>query len=199
MTRRLRILAAACALAGWPGPSHADWKPAERVEHYRVSGRSGIELYRSIGENGPLVGVGRAIAYTDFKLLWSRDYRPQADGSCTLASARPSLTITYRLPRAAGDLPAATKRAWQTFLDGIAAHEKIHGDIIVDMVRRIEAVSVGLNAPDDPGCKKVREALQARLGALSQEQRQKSRDFDREEMREGGNVHRLILALVNGG
>src|SRR5690606_16475258 len=109
MTRRLRILAAACALAGWPAPSHADWKPVERVEHYRVSGRSGIELYRSIGENGPLVGVGRAIAYTDFKLLWSRAYRPQADGSCTLASARPSLTITYRLPRAAGDLPAATK------------------------------------------------------------------------------------------
>ncbi len=45
----------------------------------------------------------------------------------------------------------------------------------------------------------MREALQSRLGPLSQEQRRKSRDFDREEMRDGGNVHRLILALVNGG
>ena len=194
-----RALAVTAALIGAPAAAHADWKPVERVETYRVSGRTGIDLYRSIGENGPNVGVGRAIAYTDFKLLWSRDYRPQPDGSCKLVTARPSLTITYRLPKASGDLPAATQHAWKTFLEGIAAHEKVHGDIIVDMVRRIEAVSVGLNAPDDPGCKKVREALQARLGALSQEQRQKSRDFDREEMREGGNVHRLILALVNGG
>lgn len=194
-----RALAVTAALIGAPAAAHADWKPVERVETYRVSGRTGIDLYRSIGENGPNVGVGRAIAYTDFKLLWSRDYRPQPDGSCKLVTARPSLTITYRLPKASGDLPAATQHAWKTFLEGIAAHEKVHGDIIVDMVRQIEAVSVGLSAPADPECKKVREALQSRLGPLSQEQRRKSRDFDREEMRDGGNVHRLILALVNGG
>lgn len=199
MKTPFRAAALALFAAAMPGSAHADWKPVERVEHYRVSGRSGIELYRSIGENGPLIGVGRAVAYTDFKLLWSRDYRPQPDGSCTLASARPSLTITYRLPKAPADLPGPTKAAWQAFLTGITAHEKIHGDIIVDMVRQIEAVSVGLNAASDPGCQKVREALQARLGPLSQAQRQRSRDFDREEMREGGNVHRLILALVNGG
>ena len=187
-------------LAGMaPGFAHAGWKPVERIEHYQVSGRTGIELYRSIGEKGPVIGIGRAIAYTDFKLLWSRDYRPQPDGSCTLATARPSLTITYRLPKGPADLPPATRQAWQTFLDGIVAHEKVHGDIIVDMVRQIEAVSVGLNAPADPGCKKVREALQGKLGALSQEQRRRSRDFDRDEMSDGGNVHRLILALVNGG
>lgn len=194
-----RALAVTAALIGAPAAAHADWKPVERVETYRVSGRTGIDLYRSIGENGPNVGVGRAIAYTDFKLLWSRDYRPQPDGSCKLVTARPSLTITYRLPKASGNLPAATQQAWKTFLEGIAAHEKVHGDIIVDMVRQIEAVSVGLSAPADPECKKVREALQSRLGPLSQEQRRKSRDFDREEMRDGGNVHRLILALVNGG
>jgi predicted secreted Zn-dependent protease len=182
-----------------PGLAHAGWKPVESVEHYTVSGRSGLELYRSIGENGPVIGVGRAIAYTDFKLLWSRDYRPQPDGSCKLVTARPNLTITYRLPKAPENLPDATRRAWKTFLDGIAAHEKVHGDIIVDMVRQIEAVSVGLSAPADPGCKKVRAALQSRLGPLSQEQRQKSRDFDRDEMRNGGNVHQLIRALVEGG
>jgi len=191
--------ALACLAAAVPALAHADWKPAERVEHYRISGRSGIELYRSIGENGPTVGVGRAVAYTDFKLLWSRDYRPQADGSCKLTTARPNLTITYRLPRAPDTLPETTRRAWQAFLAGITAHEKVHGDIIVDMVRQIEAVSVGLSAPADPGCQKVRAALQEKLGALSQEQRRKSRDFDREEMREGGNVHRLILALVKDG
>lgn len=193
------MLFLAVALACAPGTAHAGWKPVEKIEHYRVSGRSGIELYRSIGENGPNVGVGRAIAYTDFKLLWSRDYRPQPDGSCTLVSARPSLTIIYRLPRAAGDMPAATRRLWEMFVEGVVAHEKVHGEFIVDLVKAIETTSIGLSAPNDPDCQKVRAELQSRLGPLSQEQRRRSQEFDRVEMRDGGNVHRLVLALVNGG
>ena len=193
------LLALMVGLIGFSGQADAGWKAAERIETYRISGRSGMELYHSIGEKGPLIGVGRAIAYTDFKLLWSRDYRPQPDGSCKLVSARPSLTINYKLPKASDNLPAATKAAWKTFLDGIVAHEKVHGDIIVDMVRQIEAISVGLTADNDPKCQKVRQALQDQLGPLSQEQRRRSREFDREEMSEGGNVHRLILALVNNG
>jgi predicted secreted Zn-dependent protease len=199
MTRGLRLLAAVAAIVWMPATAHADWKPVETVEHYRVSGSSGIELYRSIGENGPKVGVGRAIAFTDFKLLWSRDYRPQPDGSCTLVSARPSLTIIYRLPKASGDMPAATRRLWETFVNGVTAHEKVHGEFIVDLVKAIEATSVGLTAPNDPDCNKVRAELQSRLGPLSQEQRSRSRDFDRVELSDGGNVHRLVLALVNGG
>ena len=66
------------------------------------------------------------------------------------------------------------------------------------MVRRIEAVSVGLTVPNDPSCKRIREVLTEKLGALSQEQRARSRAFDQVEMSDGGNVHRLILALVNG-
>lgn len=188
---------AACALAPTLAMA-SDWKPQERVEHYRVSGGSGIELYRSIGANGPRVGPGNVIAYTDFKLLWSRDYRPQPDGSCKLVSARPSLTITYRLPKASGNMPAATKRLWERFISGVTAHEKVHGDIIVDMVKEIEKVSVGLSAPNDPDCKKVRAALQSQLGPISERQRARSRDFDRVEMGDGGNVHRLVLELVNG-
>lgn len=178
-------------------PALANWKPAEQVEYYRVSGSTGIDLYRSIGQNGPQVGPGRVIAYTDFKLLWSRDYRPQADGSCTLVTARPSLTITYRLPKAAGDMPPATKRLWDEFVAGVTVHEKVHGDMIVDMVKAIEATSVGLSAPNDPDCQKVRAELQSRLGPLSQEQRRRSREFDQVEMRDGGNVHQLVLRLVN--
>lgn len=193
--RLISVVAVAIML---PTMAQAQWKPVEKIENYRVSGQSGIELYRSIGEHGPKVGVGRVIAYTDFKLLWSRDYRPQKDGSCTLVSARPNLTITYRLPKAAGDMPAATRRSWDSFLEGVIKHEKVHGEMIVDLVKAIEDVSIGLSAPNDPDCNKVRAALQSRLGPLSQEQRRRSREFDQVEMRDGGNVHKLVLALVNG-
>lgn len=194
--RRVTVLLSLLTLL--PTFAHAQWKAVEKFEHYRVSGQTGIELYRSIGEHGPKVGVGRVIAYTDFKLLWSRDYRPQPDGSCKLVSARPSLTITYRIPKASGEMPASTRRAWETFVDGVIKHEKVHGEMIVDLVKAIENTSIGLSAPNDRDCQKVRAELQSRLGPLSQEQRRRSREFDQVEMRDGGNVHNLVLRLVNG-
>lgn len=195
MRRSAAIVAAFVAIASVV-PARADWRPVERVEPYAISGASGLELYASIGERGPKAGVGRVIAYTDFKLTWSRDYR-EAGGACTLATARPKLIITYRLPKPRGKLPPATARRWETFISGVEAHERVHGEMIVDMVREIEAATVGLTVEDDPGCRKIRAVMKERLGAISARQRQKSRDFDRVEMSNGGNVHALILALVN--
>lgn len=174
-----------------------EWQPVEKVEPYQVSGATGIALYESIGARGPKVGIGRAIAYTDFKLTWTRDYQQQG-GGCVLASAKPKLIITYRLPQASGPLPAETKRLWDRFIAGVEAHERVHGEIIVDMVKKIEAASIGLARQADPDCNKLRAELQNRLRALSLEQRRRSREFDRVEMSNGGNVHQLVLALVNG-
>ncbi len=179
-------------------PARSEWQAVEQVETYAISGRSGPELYASIGERGPKLGITRAIAHTTFKLTWSRKYEPQGN-SCVLAEARPKLVITYTLPKPAGDLPAPVRRNWEAFIAGVADHERVHGDFIKEMVREIEAQSVGLTVDGDPGCKKIRTELTGRLSALSLAQRQRSRDFDSVEMSNGGNIHGLILALVNGG
>lgn len=191
----LRIAIAALVFAALP--ARAGWEAVEKIETYKVEGSTGLELYRSIGERGPKAGPTRAIAYTTFDLKWSRDYREEG-GDCRLAAVKPWLTIIYRWPEAPPGLPAETAARWQRFIEGIRAHERVHGDIIVDMVKKIEAFSTGLSAENDPGCKKVRATLQQRLGELSNEQRQASRDFDRLELSQGGNVHRLVLGLVNG-
>ncbi|PYE88419.1 DUF922 domain-containing Zn-dependent protease [Phyllobacterium leguminum] len=177
--------------------AQAEWKPSERIETYAVSGRTPIELYRSIGENGPKLSLGPTIAYTTFDLKWSRKYVPEG-GGCRLARAVPHLTIIYKLPKPSGSLPPDTQKRWDVFIAGIKAHERVHGEMILDMVKKIEAVSIGLTVADDPGCRKIREELTKRLAALSQQQRSKSRDFDKREMSDGGNVHRLVLGLVNG-
>ncbi len=173
------------------------WTPTEQIKTYPITGSSGIELYRSIGERGPQAGV-QAVAHTTFKLTWRRDYRPKADGACVLATARPNLTIIYTWPKAPAKLPSDVAASWQRFISGVEKHERVHGQHILDMVKKIEAYSVGLRAEDDPKCQKVRAVLQQRLGELSNEQRQRGRDFDRDELSNGGAVHQLILALVNG-
>ncbi|MCT8999690.1 DUF922 domain-containing Zn-dependent protease [Chelativorans intermedius] len=196
---KAKLFALATLAALLPAVSaRAEWQAVERIETYAVSGRTGIALYRSIGERGPKVGIGRAIAYTDYRLTWRRDYRPE-DGGCRLAAAVPNLTITYRLPAPADTLPPATRRLWETFIAGVEVHERGHGAIILDVVKKIEAISVGLAVADDPDCTKTRAELQRRLVPLAEELRRRNRDFDREEMSEGGNVHRLVLGLVNGG
>nr|WP_307233239.1 DUF922 domain-containing protein [Pararhizobium capsulatum] len=175
------------------------WQPVEKKVYYAVSGTTGPELYTSIGERGPQIGDGmRTIAYTDFKLTWTRDYQQRGD-ACVLASARPKLIITYNLPKASKKLIGMTRTLWESFADGVAAHEKIHGQMIVDMVHEIERQTVGLTVENDPGCRKIRTEMTKILGPISNARQQKNRDFDRVELTQGGSVHQLVLALVNGG
>lgn len=196
--RTTLILAAFMALpVSANAQSARNWKPAEQIRTYQVTGKTGIELYQSIGERGPAAGVGQAIAHTTFKLLWTRDYRPQPNGACTLAVARPNLTIIYTLPKAPGALPPETKSRWTDFIEGVEKHERVHGQHILDLVDKIEAFSVGLTAENDPKCTKVREVLQAKLKEFSDEKRDRDRDFDIAELSPGGAVHQLILSLVN--
>jgi predicted secreted Zn-dependent protease len=115
-----------------------------------------------------------------------------------LATARPNLTIIYTWPKAPAKLAPDVAASWQRFISGVEKHERVHGEHILDMVKKIESYSTGLRAENDPQCQKVRVVLQQRLGELSNEQRQRGRDFDRQELSNGGAVHQLILNLVNG-
>ena len=178
--------------------AHAEWQAIEKVENYSISGSSGPELYASIGQKGPQIGKNiRTIAHTNFTLLWTRKYKTD-DGNCTLVSAKPKLTITYTLPKPAQKLSPDVARRWETFFSGIENHEHIHGDYIKEMVQKIEAATVGMSVTNDPKCAKFKTELNQKLSVLFQEQRQRGRDFDRSDMAQGGNIHQLILGLVNG-
>ncbi|WP_267549518.1 DUF922 domain-containing Zn-dependent protease [Rhizobium rhizogenes] len=187
----------ALCIAFLPMTAHADWQPVEIIKTYSITGTSGAELYDSIGERGPLLGPKvRAIAHTDFQLTWTRKYEPQPGGACTITTNIPKVIITYTLPKPSGQLPAQTRRSWQKFIAGVEAHERVHGGYIKDMVKEIEAMSVGFSVPDDPKCSKIRVELTKRLGEISKKERQRNVDFDKVEFSDGGNLQQLVLKLV---
>jgi predicted secreted Zn-dependent protease len=177
--------------------SSAEVQAAEKLVPYAVSGSSGIELYRSIGERGPKSRNGRAIALTDYRLTWTRKYVPEG-GDCRLTTAVPHLTLITHLPKPSGKLPARTEALWGTFITGITAHERVHGEIIKKTVDAIRSATEGLSVPDDPSCRKIRTEVTKRVATLAAGMRKKNRDFDQVEMGKDGNVQQLILALVNG-
>jgi predicted secreted Zn-dependent protease len=197
LNKSLCLGVVALCLASGPRFASAEWQPVEKEALYTITGQTGAELYASIGERGPKAGISRAIAHTNFKLTWTRKYEEQG-GACVLAVAKPKLIITYTLPKPARPLPSGTRENWDIFIDGVRKHELVHGDFIKEMVRAIEQATLGLTVPDDPKCRKIRTVMTERLGALSQTQRQRSRDFDQVELTDGGNIHQLILKLVNG-
>jgi predicted secreted Zn-dependent protease len=192
-----RCAFALALLAIVPPAQAADWQPVELVKHYSITGAAGFDLYFSIGEKGPQIGGARAIAQTSWDLKWRRDYQP--DGSaCVLKSAKPFLTVTTTLPKPAGRMSDPAARLWKTFIDGIAAHEKVHGTDIRAMVDSIIAETVGLTVQNDPHCTLIRAHVLKLVTEANEDYKAKSRAFDRVEMAKGGNVQRLILGLVNG-
>ncbi|WP_245292338.1 DUF922 domain-containing Zn-dependent protease [Rhizobium sp. 9140] len=180
-----------------PLSATAEVKATETVETYAIPGKTGAELYASIGERGPLLGANRVIAHTRFKLTWRRDYQRQGN-DCLLATAIPRLIIVTTLPKPAAKLSAPVHASWTTFIDGVRRHEAVHGDYVRDLVAKIETATIGLRQTDDPGCTKIKTEMNRRLGAISNERRDLDRAFDQAEFTEGGAVHALILALVNG-
>ncbi|MBP2551179.1 putative secreted Zn-dependent protease [Neorhizobium galegae] len=175
----------------------ADWQPVEQVKTYAISGTTGAALYEAIGKRAPQAGGGLAIAHTGFKLTWTRTYEPQGS-ACAITVAKPRLIITYTLPKPSGRLAPDVAASWTRFISGVEKHERVHGTFIKDLVQQIQDFSLGLRVENDPDCQKIRQVLTARLGELSKAERAKNVEFDRVELNPGGNVHQLILSLVNG-
>lgn len=194
-----KIYIAIIAQIGLATPAFAaDWQATVKDVHYAISGKSARALYQSIGEKGPeLKGGRRAIAHTTWDLKWRRDYQKKAQG-CILASALPFLKIIYTLPKPATKLSNADNARWQTFYNGIVVHEHQHGTMIRQMTQNIINETVGLTtAQDDKNCTRLRADVLAKVKTQFENYTRQSSAFDRVEMSKGGNVHQLVLGLVN--
>ncbi|MEM9107971.1 MAG: DUF922 domain-containing protein [Pseudomonadota bacterium] len=197
--KRISILQLAIAFVVFSLPAQAEVRPKEVVKTYAISGTTGMALYESIGARGPRLrgGSSSAVAITEFDLKWGRDY--ERDGNdCVLAVVRPFLTITYTYPKPAQKLPPDVDERWRVFMDGIQTHERVHGQYMLEMAQTIYDTTLGFRQPNDPNCKKIRQTIQVPIKAAFDRYKARNRAFEQEEMRQDGNIHQLILQLING-
>ena len=77
-------------------------------------------------------------------------------------------------------------------------HEHQHGAMLRNMTQVIINETVGLTTEtDDSNCNQLREKVLVKVKQSFDAYTRQSFAFDREEMSKGGNVQKLVLALLN--
>jgi predicted secreted Zn-dependent protease len=190
--KRIAGFCAAVLATSFPPVVQAAEAFVVKEKHYEISGSTGIELYESVGRNSP----AKAIAHTYYTIQWFKSY-DRKNGSCRMTKARPEVVITYLYPKP-GKLPPDLRRRWDTFIAGVRVHEEVHGRMIREMTEQSRVKLTGIEFAGDANCAKVKREAHRLFAEATEAYKANSREFDRVEQRDGGNVHRLVLALVNG-
>jgi predicted secreted Zn-dependent protease len=176
-------------------PAAAGAKVTVKTEFYDIAGDSGRALVMQMDRTGPRHGfMTRAIAQTSYTVDWNFGVSRTKE-ACRVTRAEPTLHLTYTFPQAAGLSPVLAKR-WKRFLAGVHRHEGTHGRIAKEMVRAAARSVSGLTVATDPSCGKVRREARRRIDAVYADYEARQVAFDTREHRDGGNVEKLVDALI---
>lgn len=148
--------ALACAAAQAPT---AEVVIEERVNPYRIFGRSALELAGQMREYGPQHAYGdrRLAGSTDWHLTWTYQSLPRRD-RCDLISVTVGAEIVTTLPSWSGArVDSDLAREWKRFYASLEAHEA--GHVQHGREAAIAVRDAMLAIPTAPDCKLLRRAL----------------------------------------
>jgi|HubBroStandDraft_2_1064218.scaffolds.fasta_scaffold232786_2 predicted secreted Zn-dependent protease len=140
------------AVAGLPlGPpmAHAD---DTEIVYYDVVGNSAEELRHQMDTKGPFGEGGRRVdGHTDWKVTWSYQYAPAADG-CRFTELGITVSATMTLPRWApgDDASNALLKKWQAYIASLRVHEDGHYSHGVKAADAIKSLGQSFHTSD--GC-----------------------------------------------
>jgi predicted secreted Zn-dependent protease len=70
--------------------------------------------------------------------------------------------------------------------------------MIREMLSQLRASIADIAIADDANCRKAKREMTRRVEEATRAHKERSRAFDRVELSDGGTVHGLVMALVNG-
>jgi predicted secreted Zn-dependent protease len=193
----IACFAAACTMIA--SSASAEVRVSVKRANYDIVGKSGVALLRAMDRKGPRHGLlTRAIAQTGYTVGWDIKWTA-SNGVCRVRKATAKLSITYTFPRVASNVSPDLKRRWARFIAGVQKHEERHGAIARQMVNAAERSVSGLSTKRDPTCSRSQAEVKRRVEAIYAEYEARQVRFDAREHGEGGNVEKLVAALVKNG
>ncbi len=161
----LNVLSLVAALLATAGVDDVAYSPPaievkERVEYYRIQGRTVNELAAQMKLLGPVGSVTgkRASGYTDSEVVWEHA-RETHEGKCRLSELNVSVTIVTTLPEWVRTRPGRSALAaqWSRFMAKLREHEAVHRQ---HGLQAAEAVRTAVGAiPTQPDCRSLERAV----------------------------------------
>ncbi|MDJ0614671.1 MAG: DUF922 domain-containing protein [Rhizobiaceae bacterium] len=172
----------------------------EKVTYYKVSGKTGKQIFKSMLDNGPKIGRRNehALATTEFDYDVTNLDVGIKNGRCIFNNLDVVVRVKYLYPswRGNGSASKATRAAWKTFEKSVIWHEGQHVKIAMEYAKEYEKVlkKMKLRVSDD--CSKA-NAL-SKFGAVraALKHNRKQRRFDRRDLRRGGRGYEAQLQLL---
>ena len=172
----------------------------EQTTFYKVRGKTGREIFKSMIENGPKLGGrrGHALATTEYEYDVKNIDVAIKNGRCIPLDLDIHILVKYTYPKWTGSRGATktTRRAWKKFSESVVWHEKEHVKIAMDYAKDYEKVLKKTKLRVSQNCSKASfsSTWRATRAALKHNRRQKQ--FDRRDLRPGGRGYEAQLELI---
>lgn len=167
----LALTAMMFPVAAW-GQNSVQWK----TNYYTVGGSTLREIRQSIDRARPWKGKGDFDGLTVWQIRWQTTLTPTRDECRFTFSTQTSIAIT--LPRwlAPTNAPATVRGAWQRYIKALEQHEIGHGQFALAAAAEMHQRARNVDA--DPDCENVRRTLNTLARSVTEEYRQKEREYD---------------------
>ena len=194
MKRKFLFAVAAILCAQIADPASAKVIIKERTEYYRVSGKTGAQVYQQMRRNGPRIARSKdhyiATATINFSInnIDSYEWRNQ----CVIRNLDVVLNVVYRIPK--WDRPKGVSRqlagAWDNFLAHIWRHEKQHTRIAKETAYELWRAIKGVKGTLSRKCNDMIGPAERRARLIYTRYDQKQARFDASAFGDGGQQFR---------
>lgn len=176
--------------------AHAKTKVSVKTKYYDVRGKTGAEVLRQINRKGPRHGfLVRAIAQTQYSLSYGFE-SVQTAKDCRITKVEVKMDIVYVYPKLKGKVSKNLNRRWKRFLGGVRVHEEVHGKLAKQMAAAVDKTLHSTRVKGKRGCRKIKRIAERNVSRVYKKYERQQVAFDKKEHRDGGNVERLVTALI---
>lgn len=180
--------------------SHAKVILKEKIKYYTVTGKTGVDLYKSMVKNGPDHGGNKrnVLASTSFKFDFKNDAFTIRGNRCILTNLDIVVDVTYTYPRWRGSksASAATRKAWKNFEKAAVIHEKEHVKITRKFAKDYEKALMKSRRKASDDCAKQTVGELFRTSYQIRKHERLHKRFDKRDLGKRGRGYKALLELV---
>ncbi len=197
--KQILIMFVIANIAAYVGIAEAKVIIKEQTKHYRVSGKTGKQIYAQMRRKGPRIGRSKQhyIATATIKFRIDNIDGYEWGRQCVIRNLDVIVDVTYRIPKWKKPKGASTElvRAWDAFLAHVWRHEKKHAAIAKDSAYELWRAVKGVKGRLKNKCKNMADLAAKRAKRVYRRHDQKQDRFDASTFGDGGQQFRYDRRL----